>query len=363
MPQRAGFMGSDDDPHVRVWFPKSYTVAMPVALLYAFCALVIIVWPTSLSAPDSRAVDYMPVRSSSHLDSAGQGLVTERRSYLDVRNSSITGLDHPVPATQELLNSVIINGKYLVVATANIAHLAFVLNWHESVQRHLDLGANVLVVALDDELLATLQARHIPVVSIRQLFNPMHQDQNNLDEEALKAEHQYGSETYNRLVNMKIDVAYILLKYYDFEYLIYTDIDLVWLQPRLIDYFDVLFNADDKQFDAFFASIGKGSFQLCTGFYLMRKSNFSIDFLGSILASADKKGSDDQVIANTQYNHLSSYDRLKIHILEPVLFVDGSTIDWRALYGVKPWLFHANYVAGFDDKKNYLKRAGYWYLD
>ena len=190
----------------------------------------------------------------------------------------------------------------------------------------------------------------------------MQQNQNNLDENALKEEHRYGTETYNRLVNMKIDVAYILLKYYDFNYLIYTDVDLVWLQPRLIDYFDVLFNANDK-IDVLFTSFGQGLFDICTGFYLMRKSDFSIGFLGSILASDNKLGDHDQVIANTRYKSLVPHDRLKIHILEPVLFLDGSTLDWRDFFGVEPWLFHASYVIGSDDKKDLLLKAGYWYLD
>ena len=110
---------------------------------------------------------------------------------------------------------------------------------------------------------------------------------------------------------MKIDVAYIPLKYYDFEYLIYTDVDLVWLQPRLVDYFAIMLDADDKQVDVLFASIGKGSFEICTGFYVMRRNNFSIGFLGSILSCADKLGAHDQEIANERYKSLIPQDRIK----------------------------------------------------
>lgn len=139
---------------------------------------------------------------------------------------------------------------------------------------------------------------------------------------------------------MKIDVAYIPLKYYDFEYLIYTD---VWLQPRLVDYFAIMLDADDKQVDVLFASIGKGSFEICTEFYVMRRNNFSIGFLGSILSFADKLGAHDQEIANERYKSLIPQDRIKIHTLDFVLFLDGSTITWREFYNVRPSLFHANW--------------------
>ena len=120
--------------------------------------------------------------------------VAAQHAYLHMRNTSVTGVEHPAMAIQDLVNTVKINGRFLVVATANIAHLEFVLNWHESIRRHLGLERNVLVVALDDELLAAMQEHRIPVLSISQLFNPMQQDQNNLDQSALMAEQKFGSE-------------------------------------------------------------------------------------------------------------------------------------------------------------------------
>lgn len=279
-------------------------------------------------------------------------------------NASL-GINHPIDSIQNIVNGVKVNGKYLTVATANMAHLDFVMNWRESIRRHLGADDKLLVVSLDDEVYACLRDRHIPTLHISELFDADTQDQNNLDKDSLRMEQQWGSATYNRLVNMKIDVAYILLKYYELEYLVYTDVDVVWLQPRMFEYFDILFQVQEQiqTFDILFSSSGKGPFYPCTGFYVIRKSDFSIRFLESISTFPNKQTEHDQAIATLLYTQLNSEDKLRIHALPGHLFMDGDTLAWREYYNVQPWIFHANYVVGFKGKKEMLEKAGYWYVD
>jgi hypothetical protein len=270
-----------------------------------------------------------------------------------------------VQEIQALLDDLKLEGGHLIVATANFAHLDFVLNWRESIQRNLHLEKKLLVVCLDDALAAALKQHGIHTLEASKLID-VDKDLHGLAKEALHAEQAYGSENYNQLVNMKIDVAYILLRYYEMEYLIYSDVDMVWLQPRLIDYFDMLLSPDGLNYDALFSPGGysgpSGSFYPCTGFYVMKKTAFSISFLGAILAYPDKSEIHDQLIALEVFQQLPLDMKAKIHGLDAVLFIDGSTKDWSSYYGVHPWIFHANYAVGVEGKKKLLKELGYWYL-
>ena len=285
--------------------------------------------------------------------------------YHELRNSSITRIEHPLHEVQALLDDLKLGGGHLIVATANSAHLDFVLNWRESIQRNLQLEKKLLVVCLDDELALTLRQLGIHSLEASKLID-VDQDLHGLAKEALHAEQAYGSENYNQLVNMKIDVAYILLRYYEMEYLIYSDVDMVWLQPKLIDYFDMLLSPDGLNYDVLFSPGGysgpAGSFYPCTGFYVMKKTAFSISFLGAILAYPDKTEMHDQMIALEVFQNLEPEMRIKIHGLDAVLFIDGSTKHWSSDYGVRPWIFHANYAVGVEGKTNLLKEFGYWYL-
>ncbi len=212
---------------------------------------------------------------------------------------------------------------------------------------------------------AALKEHNIRTLTASQLIN-VNKDMHGLDKEALRSEHVYGSENYNQLVNMKIDVAYILLRYYKMDYLIYSDVDMVWLQPRLIDYFDMLLSPAGLNFDILFSPGGlsgpAGSFYPCTGFYVMKKTSFSISFLGAVLAYPDKKQMHDQLIALQVFQDLPPDMKVKVHGLDAILFIDDSTKEWSSHYDVLPWIFHANYVAGVEGKKALLRKFDHWYL-
>ena len=272
---------------------------------------------------------------------------------------------HPVPAIQQVIDNTKVYDRYLTVATANMAHIDFVLNWRESVRRHLNTETKLLIISLDDELHANLVRLEIPTLHVSELFNMESQDQNNLDENSIRMEQQYGTSTYNRLVNMKIDIAYILLRYYNLDYLVYTDVDVVWLQPNLFDYFDILFQRKEnvQDFDILFSSSGRETFYPCTGFYVARKSDFSVQYLDSILSSPEKQVAHDQIIATQVFEQLTADQKLRIYPLPGHLFMDGSTLEWRKSYNIQPWIFHANYVVGFEGKRQMLTDAGYWYIN
>ena len=239
-----------------------------------------------------------------------------------------------------------------------------VLNWYESVSRNVGLRGHVVVVCLDDDLYKELHHRQIPIIHVNSLFDPSQQDQNVLDADDLKQEQVFGNAKYTRMVNMKIEVAYVLPRYYNIEAMIYTDVDIVWIQPKLLDYFDYLINADQRNYDMLFTTgSGAGFFFPNTGFYVTKKTDFAISYLGKILSSPSKLELHDQDIASIIYHHdLSADERLKLHCLDTVLFVDGATLENPKKYGVKPFLLHANYKMGLSGKKSLLSEAGYWYI-
>ena len=285
--------------------------------------------------------------------------------YKELRNSSITRIEHPVQEIQNLVDAIKLKGGHLIIATANIAHLDFVLNWRESIRTNLQLEKHLLVVCLDDELVVALKQHGIHTLKSSQLID-VNEDLHGLEKKALHSEQAYGSENYNQLVNMKIDVAYIFLRYYSMDYLIYSDVDMVWLQPRLLDYFDMLLSPNGLNYDILISPGGysgpSGSFYPCTGFYVMKKNSFPVSFLGAILAYPDKREMHDQLIALKVFQNLPPDMKVRIHGLDAVLFIDGSTKDWSSYYGVLPWIFHANYAVGIEGKTNMLKEFGYWYL-
>lgn len=285
-------------------------------------------------------------------------------THLELFPNSKSGYNHPLPHIQNTLVSVMGKEKempFAMVATANIAHLEFVLNMQESIKK---FGQNkiggIVIVCFDEELKAQMEMRGIPSLRVSDFFNYTFQDQNNLDDNKLKSEHRYGSAAYNRLVNMKIDIAYIILRYYDIKNLVYTDIDMVFLFPKLYDYFS--FFLKERQFDILFTSSGASSFYPCTGFYVAKKSNFTIDFLGSIMNSSRKFYEHDQQMALIVYNELPAELKLKVHVLDPLLFMDGGLTLFAPPFGVKPWLFHANYVTGKENKKLIMQDNKFWFL-
>lgn len=282
--------------------------------------------------------------------------------HQELRNSSITAINHPVQEIQKLIDGITIKGGYLAVATANVAHLEFVLNLQESMRRNLRLDKNLLVVCLDDELVDALKSHGIATLKFSELLGATVDSSFLQDTGELKSQQIYGTETYNELVNMKIDVAYILLRYYTLERLIYTDVDVAWLQPKLVEYFDFLFRPSEEKKDVLFTTSGSGNFYPCTGFYVMKKSKFSVSFLGSILGHSEKSVKHDQQIALEIYDALEPYLQQKIYALEPVLFIDGNSRAWGEFYGVRPWIFHANFVVGFEAKKTLLSQLDCWYL-
>lgn len=243
-----------------------------------------------------------------------------------------------------------------------MAHFHFVLNLIESFRQNLRLQNNLLIICLDDEIKDNLSRRGVPALKFSDLMGIEHGEYYSLDKDHLRSQQTYGTETYNRLVNMKIDVAFILLRYYDLKHLIYSDVDVVWLQPRLFDYFDFFFNPTGLNRDILFSASGNGTFYPCTGFYSVKKSNFSINFLGAVLAHPAKNELHDQQIAQLIYDDLRPDMKLMVHNLDPVLFVDGNTQTWSSYFDVHPWIFHANFVVGFEAKKSLLQQFGFWYL-
>ena len=253
---------------------------------------------------------------------------------------------------------------FLIVAVANYGHKDFVLNWVESMRRHADNTDQFVIIALDQKLYSLLKQMQLPTMPLTALVQRP---------DILKYYHSTVSQReqvwdqlgYFVLTNLKMDIVYELVKDYD-QKVIFTDVDLVWLRPRVVDYLDHIMRAG--QFDIAISADAWGEdFSLaCTGFYAINTTDFAISFLERIVNSHMRTFKNDQQITNEQVlDSLSLEERSKIHYLPLLWFMNGNMFDkgWNEFYQVEPWIFHANYRIGSWSKRQLLQQAGVWYLE
>lgn len=292
--------------------------------------------------------------------------------YLGLATKEYTGIIHPVPFIQELINTCKTKpSDYLGLATANMAHLPLVLNMLASVEKNMEGGIHILIVCLDSEIFTALKKLNIPALHVNELFDYTKQEQMILSDANVAQEGVYGKQNYWRLCFLKIDVAYIILKYYDLGAIVYTDTDAVFLYPTMTDYFDQFLHSpkllpDGSKIspDMLFSYSGMFDEELiCTGFYVAKKSNFSLNMLGYIMSSSMKVTEGDQDGAIRYYRTILPHElKRRIHLLDNVFFTDTRNQQLQARFKIKPWYFHANWLVGLDKKCQAMRDLNYNYV-
>ena len=258
--------------------------------------------------------------------------------------------------------------NFLIVSATNKAHLILTKNWYESIKVNLGLTEKCLIIAFDDYAYDELVKSRIPTLKASSLIETV--PVNDIEQEKYFSEEKDGE--YNRLVHMKIDIAHALLKYYDMFALVYSDVDVVLLQKNIIRYFQSLYIDGNefasvdvlrRDYDILITSSGRTGFFPCTGFYVAKKSDFSVSYLYNITRYPGRRDTGDQDTFNQIYkDNLTDAERRHVHPLNGVLFLDGNTRFRRDQFSVRPWLFHANWVVGLDMKIDLLMREGYWFI-
>jgi hypothetical protein len=170
----------------------------------------------------------------------------------------------------------------------------------------------------------------------------------------------FGGNTYNALTNIKIDIVFELVFTYK-QKVIFTDDDIVWIHPKIIDYMNYLLIKNKNEI-VFSSDNWDNPSQVCTGFYAILPTNFTIKLLKTVINESKYTNLNDQWIF---WKILRSAPEIGQNL--PLLwfqngqvFINGQVTEYQ---NVTPWIFHANWVKGKNNKIALLKLAGYWYLN
>ena len=156
----------------------------------------------------------------------------------------------------------------------------------------------------------------------------------------------------------------------DFDFLIYSDIDVIWIQDagkEVEEYF-----SRHSEVDLLMQSFGasESSPSLCMGFIGIRNTKRSSDFLSNckhrhkaMIKTNSKVGDDD--IATLILKELGFPQWL--HRLSPLYFPVGNLLNLyassNAFPGInppKPFIFHLNYVVGLQNKRLMARVLSEW---
>ncbi|KAI8067925.1 nucleotide-diphospho-sugar transferase-domain-containing protein [Gongronella butleri] len=253
------------------------------------------------------------------------------------------------------INANLQDNRVLIVAAANYGMRNHAYNWIESL---LHTGEDkFLILCLDDQLYDHLHiagfgnhAAKIPDTWLHQQIEAGFEE--------------YYSQKYRVITHAKTLVVQQLL-YLDINVL-FSDVDIVWLKPRIREYLHTLLAIrDDTQ--VIFQQEGAEQKEVNSGFYIMRPSEPMKRLLASTIYLADQdSGLTQQGALNRALDALDLRMRTTAVVLLDVLQWPNGYIyfenNWNNAHGVDPYIIHANYLIG-DAKKNRLQQAGFWYID
>jgi Nucleotide-diphospho-sugar transferase len=249
---------------------------------------------------------------------------------------------------------------FLIVISASRGHLRFLMNWIASFKSVVAMANqnSFVLVSLDNEMNHELVLRNISFISIDIL---LHYRFDLPSDEVI-----FNTKAYNRLTNAKIDVVLFFVRTLKLNVL-FSDVDIVLTNElALKEIGDLLGN---YTYDMFFSSddFDKPDSLICTGFYAVRPSPFSVHFLESVSnMSRDGNQSEfnDQTLANRYWNSLNNSEKMKIYLLPLNKYINGQGLDRiRRRNKWKPLMIHANYRIGSLAKEKLLRRHKKWYID
>lgn len=223
----------------------------------------------------------------------------------------------------------------------------------QSVLDHSD--ANICVGYLNEEDIVGLDLS--PRIRFRKLSST-----SNL--EMSGSYRDFSENLFYQIVQLKWQLLDLLLSD-EFETIIYSDLDVIWLQNPITS-INTIFNLNEDT-SVLIQSFTSDPSQprLCMGFVAFKKSDFSkrlvrdCKVLHSELILSDSKIGDDDVV--TKY-FMESSNRSKIQSLPQSTFPVGSLLNlytsrprFPGLSAPKPYIFHLNYVVGLQNKRIMLR--------
>jgi hypothetical protein len=100
-----------------------------------------------------------------------------------------------------------------------------------------------------------------------------------------------------------------------------------------------------------------------TGFFATRSTDFILNLFNQTIDNI--KGRVDQFAFNSEIKRLGIKYSKNLRGLDKLLYPNGHVYfqsQWNAKFGIRPLIFHANYVTGSTKKKDLFKMANMWYL-
>lgn len=174
----------------------------------------------------------------------------------------------------------------------------------------------------------------------------------------------YETSEFFRIVILKWELFLILLSEYKYEFLVYSDIDVLWLKnpiPGFTNFFTV--NKKAHLLVQNF-SIDLDQPKLCMGFVAIRNSDVAKHIISSCLVehrkqiTLDSRTGDDGII--TDYYEKNGFPEA-IQMLPQISFPLGNQIDLYRFHSIfpgittpRPYIFHANYTVGHRSKLRLL---------
>ncbi|ORZ01663.1 nucleotide-diphospho-sugar transferase-domain-containing protein [Syncephalastrum racemosum] len=285
-------------------------------------------------------------------------------------NNKIDGVDYGeagplvVPASftepdQTLVNKINANlneNRVLIVAASNYGMRDHVYNWIESLKRTGE-GDKFLMFCLDDQM-------YEHMVEAGYEKNAATIPENWFHQEVDAGFEEYYSKKYRIITHAKTLIVQQLL-YLDVTVL-FSDVDIVWLRPRLREFIYTFLDIREETHVAF-QQEGSDQKVINSGFYMMRPSDVTKRLLAETIYLGDtNEAMTQQGAMNEALNHVDMDLRsTAVTLLDVLHFPNGYIYfenDWCDKHGVDPFIVHANYLVG-DDKRKRLEERGFWYLD
>ncbi|KAG2219572.1 hypothetical protein INT45_002530 [Circinella minor] len=253
------------------------------------------------------------------------------------------------------INKNFVEGRVLLIATANYGMRDYTYNWIESLKK---TGVDkFLVFCLDDKLY-----KHMVNAGYEE--NAATIPASWLDLDVAAGFEDYFSPKYRIITHAKTLVVQRLL-YLDVT-VFFSDVDIVFLRPRMIEFVKTYMDIRPET-HVIFQQEGLDTRQVNSGFYLIKPEYDMKRMLAQTIYLQDStEGLTQQGAMNRALDDMVKDIRSSSVVLLDVMFFPNGFAyfdnNLSKSRGVEPYILHANFrVAG--DKKKELVNLGMWYLD
>lgn len=231
--------------------------------------------------------------------------------------------------------------RVLIVAASNYGMRDHVYNWIESLKRTGE-GDKFLVFCLDQQMY-----EHMVLAGYEKHATTL--PSNWFHSEIEAGFEEYYSKKYRIITHAKTLIVQQLL-YLDITVL-FSDVDIVWLRPRIRDYV-CTFLEMREQTHMVFQQEGTDQKVVNSGFYAMRPSDVTKRLLAETIHLGDTdEAMTQQGAMNAAMDNIDLNLRTTSLVLLDVLHFPNGYVyfdnDWPDKHGIEPFIVHANYLVTF----------------